>query len=86
MSPLMENGRPATSRNECGAVGQCFGTVSNSLSNRSFVSISAGSAALPQALFHQHLQGQQGLICPPPHPPHYRATHTGRLQAYNYVQ
>lgn len=66
----MEHGRPATSRNERGAVGQCFGTVNNSLSNGSFVSISAGSVALPQALFHQRLQGQQGLICPPQSLPH----------------
>lgn len=51
MSLLMEHGRPATFRNECEAVGQCFGTVNNSLSNESFVSISDGSVVLLQALF-----------------------------------
>lgn len=58
----MEHGRPATFRNECEAVGQCFGTVNNSLTNGSFVSISAGSVVLLQALFHICPQGQQGLI------------------------
>lgn len=81
MSPLMEHGRPATSRNECGAAGQCFGTANNSLSNESFVCISAGSAAPPQALFHQRLQGRRGLICPPlSHP----SDTQGRLLAQNY--
>lgn len=65
MSPLMEHGSK-----ESGPVGQCFGSVNNSRSNRSFVSICAGSAALPRALFHQLLQGQRGLICPPQRHPH----------------
>ncbi len=62
--------QPGTFRNECEAVGQCFGTVNNSLSNRSFVSISAGQAVLLQALFHQHLKRHQGTNLPPWRHPH----------------
>lgn len=53
------------SRNESGTVGQCFGTVSNSLSNSSFVSISAASGSVPPAPL-----GTAGIHLPHLGPPH----------------
>lgn len=77
MSPLMGHGRPAASRSECGSVGQCFGTVNNSLSKSSFVSICAALGSVPPAP-----QGTAGSNLPPSEPP----PHSDLLQACNYTQ